>query len=152
MPKNIINTFEELELMPSIKRALDDMGFEEPTEIQAQAIPLVRSGKDIIGRSQTGTGKTMAFAVPAIEKINTHEDKPSIQVLIMLPTRELALQCSDEIKKLTKYTNGIRPVEVYGGTPMDLPAKWASAEKSGPFPRQPAVPRKPPAWASAAFL
>ncbi len=112
-------TFGELELMPKIQKAIDEMGFETPTDIQAQAIPLIRSGVDVIGRSQTGTGKTMAFAIPAIEKINTHEDKPSVQVIIMCPTRELAQQACDEIKKLTKFHSGIHPVDIYGGAPMD---------------------------------
>ncbi len=111
--------FEDMQLDERIMRAIAEMGFEKPTEIQAQAIPAVRSGSDIIGRSQTGTGKTMAFAIPAVEMIDTHEDRGNVQVLIMLPTRELALQCSEEIKRLTKYMNGIRPVEVYGGAPMD---------------------------------
>lgn len=112
-------TFEELELMPKMQKAIDEMGFEHPTDIQAQSIPLIRSGVDVIGRSQTGTGKTMAFAIPAIEKINTHEEKPSVQIIIMCPTRELAQQACEEIKKLTKFQNGIHPVEVYGGAPMD---------------------------------
>ncbi len=111
--------FDELMLDSRIMRALDEMGFEQPTEIQAQSIPLIRNGADVIGRSQTGTGKTMAFAIPAIEKIDVNENKPTVQVLIMCPTRELALQCSEEIKKVTKYIHGIRPVEVYGGAPMD---------------------------------
>ena len=112
-------TFEELGLAPKTMQALDEMGFEQPTQIQAQSIPLIRSGVDVIGRSQTGTGKTMAFAIPAIEKINTHEEKPTVQVLIMCPTRELAQQGCEEIKRLTKFQSGIRPVEVYGGAPMD---------------------------------
>lgn len=112
-------TFKELELMPKMQKAIDEMGFENPTDIQAQAIPLIRSGIDVIGRSQTGTGKTMAFSIPAIEKINTHEDKPSVQIIIMCPTRELAQQACEEIKKLTKFQSGIHPVEVYGGAPMD---------------------------------
>ena len=115
----LVTGFSDLMLDSRIMRALDEMEFEAPTEIQAQAIPLIREGKDIIGRSQTGTGKTMAFAIPAIEKINTHEDKPTVQVLIMCPTRELALQCGEEIRKLTKFIGGIRPVEVYGGAAMD---------------------------------
>lgn len=112
-------TFEELELMPKIQKAIDEMGFEHPTEIQAQSIPLIRSGADVIGRSQTGTGKTMAFAIPAIEKINTHEEKPTVQIIIMCPTRELAQQACEEIKKLTKFCSSIRPVDIYGGAPMD---------------------------------
>lgn len=112
-------TFEELELMPKMQKAIDEMGFEHPTDIQAQSIPLIRSGADVIGRSQTGTGKTMAFAIPAIEKINVHEDKPTVQIIIMCPTRELAQQACDEIKKLTRFYGHIHPVEVYGGAPMD---------------------------------
>lgn len=112
-------TFEELDLDSKILKALEEMGFEHPTEIQSKSVPLIRSGTDVIGRSQTGTGKTMAFAIPAIEKINTHEEKPTVQVLIMCPTRELAQQGCEEIKRLTKFKNGIHPVEVYGGAPMD---------------------------------
>ncbi len=111
--------FREMQLSKELQKAIDDMGFEAPTEIQAQSIPLIRNGADIIGRSQTGTGKTMAFAIPAIEKIDTGTGGQNVQVIIMCPTRELALQCSDEIKRLTKYTQGIRPVEIYGGAPMD---------------------------------
>ena len=114
------NNFQEMGLDPKIQRAIDEMGFEHPTEIQSQAIPLIKQGFDVIGRSQTGTGKTMAFAIPAVEKINIHhEEKNSVQVLIMCPTRELAVQCSEEIKRLTKYSGGVKPVEVYGGAAMD---------------------------------
>ena len=114
------NNFQEMGLDPKIQRAIEEMGFEQPTEIQSQAIPLIKQGFDVIGRSQTGTGKTMAFAIPAVEKINIHhEEKNSVQVLIMCPTRELAVQCSEEIKRLTKYSGGVKPVEVYGGAAMD---------------------------------
>ncbi len=119
MTQEINMSFEELCLSDEIMRALSDMGFETPTVIQAKAIPTVRSGTDVIGRSQTGTGKTMAFAIPAIEMIKDIEDKSKALVIIMLPTRELAMQCCGEIRKLTKYCEGIRPVEIYGGAPMD---------------------------------
>ena len=100
---DIINTFETMGLDSKILRAIEEMGFQQPTEIQSKSIPLIRQGFDVIGRSQTGTGKTMAFAIPAVEKINVHhEEKNSVQVLIMCPTRELAVQCSEEIKRLTK--------------------------------------------------
>ena len=111
--------FRELELSAQIMRALGDIGFEEPTEIQKNAIPVVRSGRDMIGRSRTGTGKTMAFAIPAIEMISKEHDKSNVLAIVMLPTRELAMQCCEEIRKLTRYCEGIRPVEVYGGAPMD---------------------------------
>ena len=112
-------TFEELNLMPEIQRALEAMGFSEPTDIQAQAIPLLRAGADVIGRSQTGTGKTMAFAIPAVELIDRTEAEPTVQVLILCPTRELAQQGADEIKKLIRFMLNIWPAEVYGGAAMD---------------------------------
>ena len=112
-------TFEELNLLPEIQRAVEAMGFSEPTDIQAQAIPLLREGADIIGRSQTGTGKTMAFAIPAVEMIDRDEAEPTVQVLILCPTRELAQQGVDEIKKLIRFMLNVWPVEVYGGAPMD---------------------------------
>ena len=112
-------SFSELNLMPKIKMAIDEMGFDAATEIQAKSIPMIRSGVDVIGRSQTGTGKTIAFAIPAIEKIDINEERATVQVLILCPTRELAQQGCEEIKKLIKYKSGIYPVEVYGGAPMD---------------------------------
>lgn len=120
--KEILNetaAFDDLGLSHNIRRAVEDMGFVSPTPIQSKAIPLIRQGLDVIGRSQTGTGKTMAFAIPAIEMINAMPDKTHVAAIVMLPTRELAMQCCAEIKKLTKYCESIRPVEVYGGAPMD---------------------------------
>ena len=112
-------TFDELNLMPELRRAVEAMGFSEPTDIQAQAIPLLRAGADVIGRSQTGTGKTMAFAIPAVEMIDRDEPDPTVQALILCPTRELAQQGADEIKKLTRFMLNIWPAEVYGGAAMD---------------------------------
>lgn len=111
--------FEHLNLTPKVKRAVDEIGFTTATDIQAKAIPLIRTGADVIGRSQTGTGKTVAFAIPAIEQVDTHADRPVVQVLILCPTRELAVQACDEIKKLVKYKHGVKPIAVYGGAAMD---------------------------------
>ncbi|MEG0853725.1 MAG: DEAD/DEAH box helicase, partial [Angelakisella sp.] len=111
-------SFSELNLTPKVQRAIDDMGYETATSIQSQAIPLIRTGVDVIGRSQTGTGKTFAFAIPAVEAIDTHEAKPTVQVLVLCPTRELAQQACDEIGKLTKFKTGIVTADVYGGAPM----------------------------------
>ena len=111
--------FDALNLMPELRRAVEAMGFSEPTDIQAQAIPLLRSGADVIGRSQTGTGKTMAFAIPAVEMIDREEAEPTVQVLILCPTRELAQQGCDEIKKLIRFMLNVWPVDVYGGAAMD---------------------------------
>ena len=112
-------TFEALALMPEMQRAVEAMGFAEPTDIQAQAIPLLRSGADVIARSQTGTGKTMAFAIPAVEMIDRTEDVPTVQVLILCPTRELAQQNGGEIRKLIRFMLNVWPAEVYGGAAMD---------------------------------
>lgn len=112
--------FEQLSLTPEIRRAVADMGFTLTTDIQAQSIPLIQSGQDVIGRSQTGTGKTVAFGIPAIGAVDTEgPDKYAAQVLILCPTRELAVQACGELKKLSRYTPGIRCADVYGGAPMD---------------------------------
>ncbi len=105
------------EIKSALKRALVDMGFEKPTEIQAKAIPLILEGIDVIGKSQTGSGKTVAFGVPAVDAVDTSMKK-NPQILIICPTRELAIQAGNEIKKLTKYTHGIKTAVVYGGQPI----------------------------------
>ncbi len=111
--------FTELSLTPKMMSAIEEMGFETSTEIQTKAIPLIREGVDVIGKSQTGTGKTMAFSIPAVEIIDTKETKPTVQVLVLCPTRELAQQACEEIKKLTKFIPGINAAEVYGGASME---------------------------------
>lgn len=113
------NTFDALNLLPEMQRAVESMGFTEPTDIQRQAIPLLRSGADVIGRSQTGTGKTMAFAIPAVEMIDRTEAEPTVQALILCPTRELAQQGCEEIRKLIRFMLNVWPVDVYGGAAMD---------------------------------
>lgn len=110
--------FAELGLSEPILRAIDHIGYEEATPIQTQAIPLIMSGRDVIGQSQTGTGKTAAFSIPAIENILKNRGKGT-QVLILCPTRELAVQACDEIHKFTRYTEGIRAVAIYGGQPIE---------------------------------
>ena len=104
---------ENLILNDKIQRALDDMGFEESTQIQQEAIPLIMDGKDIVGQSNTGTGKTAAYAIPILEKINEELRMP--QALVLLPTRELAVQVANEVRKISKYMEGIKTVTVYGG-------------------------------------
>ena len=111
--------FSQLNLTPKIERAVGEMGFDFATPIQSEAIPLIRTGVDVIARSQTGTGKTVAFAIPAIEKVDNHEEKATIQVLILCPTRELAMQAADEIRKVARFKSGIHPVEIYGGAAID---------------------------------
>ena len=101
-----------------MQRAVEEMGFEEPTSIQAASIPMILSGRDVIGHSQTGTGKTAAFSIPAIEKINPAGGRKT-QVLILCPTRELAVQACDEIRKFAKYKPFLKVVPIYGGQPIE---------------------------------
>ena len=96
-----------------IVRAVREMGFEKLTPIQVQAIPYLLEGEDIIGQAQTGTGKTAAFAIPALQKIDT--ELRSLQTIILCPTRELAMQAADEIRSIAKYMHGIKVLPVYGG-------------------------------------
>ncbi len=109
--------FEELGLSDWIIRAVKDMGFEEASPIQSQAIPLIKEGHDIIGQSQTGTGKTASFGIPCLEMIDSDDRK--LQALILCPTRELAIQVSEEFRKLLKFKDNIRVLPIYGGQPID---------------------------------
>ena len=113
--------FEELRISKEMQRAIKDMGFEEASPIQAQAIPSLLEGKDVIGQSQTGTGKTAAFGIPTIEMINPHKKK--IQSIVLCPTRELAIQVAEELKKLSKYKRGIGIIPIYGGQPIERQIK-----------------------------
>ena len=110
--------FYEFGLSEPVMRAIDDVGYEEATPIQTAAIPLLMSGRDVIGQSQTGTGKTAAFAIPAIERLIADGGK-GVQVLILCPTRELAIQACDEIRKLTRYVDWIRSAAIYGGQDIE---------------------------------
>lgn len=106
-------TFTQLALSPELLEAVTEMGFSEATDIQAQAIPAIRTGADILARSQTGTGKTVAYGIPAIECVNAGEI--CVQVLILSPTRELSQQCGDEIRKLAKHLPYVKTADIYGG-------------------------------------
>ena len=105
--------FMDLNIKPQILKAITYMGFEEMTPIQARAIPVELSGADVIGQAQTGTGKTAAFAIPILEKINPKLKKP--QAMVICPTRELAIQVADEIRKLAKYMPSVKVLPIYGG-------------------------------------
>ncbi|HTH49973.1 MAG TPA: DEAD/DEAH box helicase [Candidatus Limnocylindria bacterium] len=105
--------FSELGLSPEMLKAIERLGFEQAAPIQAEAIPVIQSGRDVFGQSQTGSGKTAAFAIPAIEKVDTKNR--AVQVLILCPTRELAVQVSEEVHKLAFFKPGIRALPVYGG-------------------------------------
>ena len=106
-------TFKEIDLSNQLHYALDDLGFENPTPIQEQAFSVVRSGKDVVGIAQTGTGKTFAYMLPILRDLKYSTQKHP-RVLVLVPTRELVLQVVDEIEKLSKYIN-VRVLGVYGG-------------------------------------
>jgi ATP-dependent RNA helicase DeaD len=114
--KKSVTTFNELGISSPIMKSLERMGFEEATPIQAQTIPLAIEGNDVIGQAQTGTGKTAAFGIPMIEKIDTKLKK--VQGLVVAPTRELAIQVAEELNRLAKF-KGVRVLPVYGGQHMD---------------------------------
>ena len=105
--------FSELGLSPEILKAVDKMGFEEASPIQTAVIPFAIAGRDVVGQSATGSGKTAAFAIPAIEKVDVHLRK--VQVLVLCPTRELAVQVSEEFGKLAFFKKGLMEVPIYGG-------------------------------------
>lgn len=105
--------YQDADIMQEILRATKEMGFEVMTPIQEQAIPILLEGKDIIGQAQTGTGKTAAFAIPMIQRIDPEVRRP--QGIILCPTRELAIQAAEEIRKLTRYLHGVKVLPIYGG-------------------------------------
>jgi len=114
--------FKELEIRQELQKAVEDMGYEKPSEIQERAIPLLLAGNDVIGQSQTGTGKTAAFMLWILEKVST-TDYSNTKALIVCPTRELAMQVASEGKKFAKYLDGINIVPVYGGEGIDRQIK-----------------------------
>ena len=105
--------FASLGLSPELLKAVEKLGFEETSPIQAATIPLLMEGHDVVGQSQTGSGKTAAFCIPAIERVDP--SGRTAQVLILVPTRELATQVADEVHKLASFKKGVRSVPIYGG-------------------------------------
>ena len=109
--------FSDLGISEEILRAVEEMGYTQPSPIQLQAIPFVLQGRDLIGQAQTGTGKTAAFAIPIIDLVDAEFNKP--QAIILCPTRELAVQVEGEFQKLAKYHRKINSVAIYGGESID---------------------------------
>jgi ATP-dependent RNA helicase DeaD len=108
--------FGEIELPPTIARAIEKMGFTQPTEVQARAIGPLREGNDLIGQAQTGTGKTAAFGIPIVEKVDP--SAKHVQALVLTPTRELCVQVTEEIRRIGVFRN-VGAVAIYGGSSMD---------------------------------
>jgi len=111
-----MQSFKDLPLSEEVMRGIEDLGFSNLFPIQAQAMTPLLEGKDVIGQAQTGTGKTAAFGIPMIERLNP--ETRNIQGLVLVPTRELAVQVADHISRLGKYT-GLRVLPVYGGEPIE---------------------------------
>lgn len=111
--------FSEMHLIPEILRAVEECGYEEATDIQIDAIPALLKGGDLIGRSNTGTGKTAAFGIPAVQMV-AQSNLEKGQILILSPTRELAMQTGTEVRKFSKYLQNIKVAVVCGGEPMPL--------------------------------
>jgi ATP-dependent RNA helicase DeaD len=109
--------FNELGLSPEVYLAIEKMNYTTPTQIQEQTIPLILDGRDVIGQSKTGTGKTMAFGLPAVDIANANNK--AVQVLVLCPTRELALQATSELSKAAEFKQGINVVAVFGGAPIE---------------------------------
>ncbi|MDD6262968.1 MAG: DEAD/DEAH box helicase [Clostridiales bacterium] len=107
---------EEIQFSPAIAKALSEMGFSELTEIQKKAIPVMKSGTDLVAKAPTGTGKTFAFGIPLIDSVDV--TKNETQAVVLAPTRELAVQIRTELEKLGKYAEGLRTAVVYGGQPI----------------------------------
>ncbi len=105
--------FHALQLVEPIMRALEEVGYESPTPIQAQTIPLILEGRDVLGQAQTGTGKTAAFALPILSNINLEQAEP--QALVLAPTRELAIQVAEAFQRYAEYLKGFHVVPIYGG-------------------------------------
>ena len=109
----ITRMFSELGISAEMLKAIDHLGFEQASPIQAEAIPTLMGGRDVVGQSQTGSGKTLAFAVPAVEKVDAQNRE--VQVLILCPTRELAVQVAEEVHKLAVFKRGVQALPIYGG-------------------------------------
>ncbi len=113
--------FADLGIGTPINKAIQEMGFEAPTKIQTAAIPKILEGKDVAGQAQTGTGKTAAFAIPVLEKID--QNNREVQAIVMCPTRELAIQVAGEFNNLSKFMGGVKVTPVYGGQPISRQIK-----------------------------
>jgi len=113
MTNDEVNAFGQLALAPAVLKALDDVGYESPSPIQAETIPLLLAGKDVLGQAQTGTGKTAAFALPLISNLDLKQKQP--QVLVLAPTRELAIQVAEAFQKYASRMKGFHVLPIYGG-------------------------------------
>ena len=113
MTTDTVTAFNQFALKKSILKVMDEVGYETPTPIQAQTIPVLLEGKDVLGQAQTGTGKTAAFALPILSNLDLKQKDP--QVLVLAPTRELALQVAEAFQKYATHIKGFHVLPIYGG-------------------------------------
>src|SRR5246127_2082318 len=118
-PGAAATTFTDLQINPSVLRAVGDVGYETPTAIQAATIPPLMAGSDVVGLAQTGTGKTAAFAIPILSKIDT--TSTATQALVLAPTRELALQVAEAFSRYGAHLPKIHVLPIYGGASYGVP-------------------------------
>jgi len=116
--------FTDLGLPEPIQRAVADLGYEQPSPIQAQSVPVLLEGRDLLGQAQTGTGKTAAFALPLLSKVDPTKRKP--QVLVLAPTRELAIQVAEACQQYAKHVKGLNVLPIYGGQSYTIQLKQLS--------------------------
>ena len=116
MTEEILTTFADLKLDPAINKVIKEVGYETPSPIQARSIPPLLEGRDLLGQAQTGTGKTAAFALPLLSRLDLKKRTP--QILVLTPTRELALQVSEAIRTYARHMKGFQVLPVYGGQSM----------------------------------
>ncbi|MEM7587936.1 MAG: DEAD/DEAH box helicase, partial [Acidobacteriota bacterium] len=117
MPSETPSSFAELGLSKPLLKAIDDVGYEAPSAIQAEAIPPLLAGRDLVGQAQTGSGKTAAFALPLLSRLNITHKRP--QVLVLTPTRELAIQVAEAMQSYARRLKGFRVLPVYGGQSIE---------------------------------
>jgi ATP-dependent RNA helicase DeaD len=113
MNADTISSFDQLGLQKPLLKVLDEVGYETPSAIQAQTIPIMLEGRDLVGQAQTGTGKTAAFALPILSRLDLHQKDP--QVLVLAPTRELAIQVAEAFQKYAHHMKGFHVLPIYGG-------------------------------------
>ena len=113
-----MKTFEELGVSPEIRRAIEEMGYEQPMPVQEEVIPyLLGENNDVVALAQTGTGKTAAYGLPLLQKTDVDRRQP--QSLVLCPTRELCLQIAGDLNDYSKYIDGLRVLPVYGGSSIE---------------------------------
>jgi len=131
MTTETITSFNQLALKKGLLEVLDEVGYETPSPIQAQTIPLLLEGRDVVGQAQTGTGKTAAFALPILSRLDLQQKEP--QVLVLAPTRELAIQVAEAFQKYASHLPGFHVLPIYGGQDYAVQIRGYTRASDGPY-------------------